>query len=125
MAKGKQKHQARLDAINLLGKDLARRASRACELCESRDDCRAHDLEPEKKPELDHLILLCGSCRDLVGRPGQRPAEHMRFVANHCWSEILPVQRMVQQLLQPLSEDWAGEALENLAMMRTSQEEGL
>ena len=121
MAKGKQKHQARLDAINLLGKDLARRAGRACELCSSRDDCRTHDLEPDKKPELDHLLLLCGACRDLVDRPGQRPADHMRFVANHCWSDVRPVQRIVQQLLAPLTEDWAREALEHLAMMQQSQ----
>ena len=117
MAKGKQKHQARLDAVNLLGKDLARRACRACELCESREDCRIHDLEPEKKPELDHLVLLCGSCRDHLLRPGQVPADHLRFVANHCWTECVPLRRVVLQLLEPLSDDWAREAVEQAQMM--------
>ena len=121
MAKGRQKHQARLDAINQLGKDLARRAGRACELCSSREGCRTYDLEPEKKPELSTLILLCASCTDRVERPGQTPPDHLRFVANHCWSDVAPVQTMVQRLLEPIrSEDWAGEALENLAMMQQS-----
>jgi protein PhnA len=122
LAKGLQKHRARLDAINLMGKDLARRAGRACELCEERNDCRAYDLEPEKTPEMDHLILLCSGCRELMDRPGQRPADHMRFVANQCWSDVVPVQTAVRRLLEPLSEDWAREALDNLAMIQSSQE---
>ena len=120
MAKGLQKHQARLDAINRLGKDLARRAGRACELCQERNDCRAYDLEPERPPNLDQLILLCASCRDLLDRPGQTPADHMRFVANHCWSDVPPLQATVERLLKPLAVDWAQEALENLAMMQGS-----
>ena len=118
MAKGKEKHQRRLDAINLLGKDLARRAGRSCELCDEREGCRPYDLEPDKAPELEHLILLCGSCRELMDRPGQKPADHMRFLANHCWSDRVPVQAAVQRLLEPLQTDWATEALDNLAMMR-------
>lgn len=118
MAKGKEKHQRRLDAINLLGKDLARRAGRSCELCDEREGCRPYDLEPDKAPELEHLILLCGSCRELMDRPGQKPADHMRFLANHCWSDLVPVQAAVQRLLEPLQTDWATEALDNLAMMR-------
>ena len=118
MAKGKEKHQRRLDAINLLGKDLARRAGRSCELCDERAGCRPYDLEPDKEPELERLILLCGSCRELMDRPGQTPADHMRFLANHCWSDRVPVQAAVQRLLEPLQTDWATEALDNLAMMR-------
>ena len=118
MAKGKEKHQRRLDAINLLGKDLARRAGRSCELCDEREGCRPYDLEPDKAPELEHLILLCGSCRELMDRPGQKPADHMRFLANHCWSDLVPAQAAVQRLLEPLQTDWATEALDNLAMMR-------
>jgi len=120
MAKGLHKHQARLGAINLLGKDLARRARRACELCQERNDCRPYDLEPDRTPQLDQLILLCASCRDLLDRPGQTPADHMRFVANHCWSDLPPVQTAVKRLLKPLNEDWAKEALDNLAMMQGS-----
>lgn len=120
MAKGLHNHKARLGAINRLGKDLARRAGRACELCQERNDCRAYDLEPERPPHLDQLILLCASCRDLLDRPGQTPADHMRFVANHCWSDVRPLQTTVERLLKPLNVNWAQEALEHLALMQES-----
>ena len=120
MAKGLQKHQERLGAINLLGKDLARRAGRACELCQEHNDCRPYDLDPDRPPRLDRLILLCAPCRRLLDRPGQTPADHMRFVANHCWSDLKPVQTAVERLLKPIDEDWAQEALDNLAMMQGS-----
>jgi protein PhnA len=121
MAKGKQKHKAHVDAVNLLGKDLARRAGRSCELCDKRDDCRAHETNPDKAPELDTLLLLCASCRELLARPGKVPSNHLRFVANHCWTDLAPLRQIVVQLLEPLSDDWAQEAMEQLQMMAVSE----
>jgi len=120
MAKGYQKHHARLDAITLLGKDLARRAGRACELCESRDDCRPFDTDADAAPSLDTLTLLCGGCRDLLGRAGKVPPDHLRFVAAHAWTDRAALRHVVLTLLEPLSEDWAREAVENVQMMASS-----
>jgi protein PhnA len=120
MAKGYQKHQARLDAISLLGKDLARRAGRNCELCEGGSDCRPFDTKPESPPSLDTLTLLCGRCRDLLDAPGSVPADHLRFVANHAWTDRAGLRHLVLTLLEPLSDDWARDAVENAKMMASS-----
>ena len=52
-----------------------------------------------------------------LDRPGQRPDDHMRFVANHCWTDCLPLRRVVLQLLEPLNADWARDAVEQAKMM--------
>mgnify|MGYP005661587691 CR=1 FL=1 len=117
MAKGRDKHHARLNEINLLGKDLARRAGRACELCEARDDCRPHDLEPDADPTLDTLVLCCAPCRTLVARPKARPAEQLRFLENRVWTDVAPVRRLVVEVLEQVDEPWAAEAIANAAMM--------
>ena len=117
MAKGKQKAQARIAAVNLLGKDLARRACRACELCESREDCRPYDFAPDDEPTLDTLLLACGRCRDRLDRPGQTPPDHLRDVANHCWTDSPPLRQAVLTLLEPIQEDWARDAVEQAKMM--------
>ena len=48
MAKGRDKHQAYLDALNLLGKTL-RGAQSKCELLGENDDLRTYDLSGGEK----------------------------------------------------------------------------
>ena len=111
MAKGKQKHQARLDAINLLGKDLARRASQRCELCEGKEDLRPYDTAPDDEPSFDTIALFCSRCRGLAA--GEEADEAtLRFLENAIWSDIPAVGATAVRLLKTVDAGWARSALE-------------
>lgn len=109
MASGKQKHQDRLDAIALQGKDLARRARRTCELCEDRGELRPYDLDPEAEPSLDTLVLLCVRCREVADGRVDDPRT-LRFMETAIWSEVEPVAGLARRLIQRVDADWARQA---------------
>ncbi len=111
LAKGKQKHQARLDAIQLLGKDLARRAGRKCEFCEGKADLRPYDAMPDDEPTLDGLALLCDRCRAVAdGRPDD--AQTLRFLEGSVWSDVPAVAKVTKSILRRLDASWARSTLE-------------
>ena len=64
MAGGYEKNKQRIEALQLFGKDLARRANRKCEICEA----AGVRLDPwevppaETEPDIDSTLLLCGRC---------------------------------------------------------------
>lgn len=113
MAKGKEKHQARLAAIALLGKDLARRAKRSCELCEGKGDIRPYDTDPENEPTMDTIALLCERCRAVAdGRDD--PPETLRFLEGAIWSPFGGVAVTARAVLKRVDADWGRAALEML-----------
>lgn len=111
MARGFDKHQERLDEIARLGKDLARRAGRKCELCEGTDELRTHDTAPDDEPSFDTLLLLCARCRDLVGGAAQDPRT-LRFLEGSVWSEVPIVASTARELLRGVDAEWARATLE-------------
>ncbi|MEM9188032.1 MAG: hypothetical protein AAGF12_02560 [Myxococcota bacterium] len=114
MAKGRERHQARIDAINLLGKDLARRARRKCELCESGGELRPFDTAPDDEPSLDTLVLLCNRCRGLA-EGGTAPAAELRFLEVAIWSEVPPIASTAKRVIANVDADWARAALEMIS----------
>ena len=111
MAKGKQKHQARLDEIAFWGKDLARRAKRKCELCAGTDLLRTYDADPDVTPSLDSLALLCQRCRDVLqGSPAD--SRTLRYLETAIWNEEPILASMAKTMLAKVDADWAREALE-------------
>ena len=65
MAKGLKQHKEHQQAISLLGKDLARRAKRKCELCGSGQVAlETYELTPSNEPALSNCLLICHSCKD-------------------------------------------------------------
>lgn len=110
MSKGKAKHQARLDAIQFFGKDLARRASRRCELCEENDDLRIHDTDLEVEPEMETLALLCARCRAVLEGRKDDP-ETLRFLEGAIWSDQAPIGALAKEMIRAVDADWAREAL--------------
>ena len=106
MAKGYDKHRARLDAIALLGKDLARRARRTCELCQGADDLRPYDLAPNDAPALDTLVLLCARCRAVADGRRDDPRT-LRFLEGAVWSEEEVVNKLARTILATVDADWA------------------
>ena len=113
VAKGKEKHQARLQAIQLLGKDLARRARRKCELCETAGELRTHDLAPDDEPALGSVVLLCERCRELAAGQAQ-DARTLRFLEGAVWNEEPAVAGLARTLLGDVDADWARDTLEML-----------
>ncbi len=122
MAKGRDKHDAYLDALNGLGKDLARRARSKCELSEESGPLQIFDLEgPKVEPSLDHVVMVCPLVFDhLEGR--QLKSETLHYLQTAVWSEITPVRRAAVRILEQIDEPWAEEAIENAKMIDGTQE---
>lgn len=113
MAKGYDKHRARQDAVALLGKDLARRARRKCELCEDADDLRPHDTAPSDEPSLQTLALLCSRCRAVATGRRDDPRT-MRFLEGSVWSEVEVVAQLARTILADVDASWARDTLDML-----------
>lgn len=111
VARGLDKHKARLDEIASFGKDLARRAQRKCELCEESDDLRPHDTEPDQEPSLDTLVLLCSRCREVTGGRDD-DARTLRFLEGAVWSEVPVVASVARAMLVRVDASWARDTLE-------------
>lgn len=113
MAKGKEKHEARLREISLLGKDLARRAKQKCELCAGKGDLRPHDTAPDAAPTLDTIALFCADCRARAGGRDDAEAE-LRFLENAIWSDVPAVSGTARAILERVDAGWARAALDML-----------
>lgn len=117
MAKGHELHQARVMALQGLGKDLARRAKSKCELT-GEGGIRLHPYEvppvPDE-PDLDRTILVSDVCLEALNRPATLAGQQWRCLVETIWSEIPAVQVVAWRMLQELGkrEDWAREALED------------
>ena len=113
MAKGLDKHRARLDAINLLGKDLARRAGRKCEWCEESGSLKPLDLAPDAEPDMDTLVMLCERCTAVAGGRKDDPRT-LRFLEGAVWSDVEPVQSSARAALANVDAQWARDTMDML-----------
>ncbi len=119
MAKGKAEYEARQSALNLLGKDLARRAKSKCELCEEGGKALSvAEVPPAPKvPDIDCCVMICEDCSAAVSDPKRfRAGENWRVLTKTVWSDIPAVQVLAVRLMkrQSDSQSWAGEALDGL-----------
>ena len=119
MATGRDRHQARLDAVNALGKTLTRRAASVCELCGSDQDLRVVEVPPLlDEPDEERALLGCARCRELVdGGRLPREAAELRFIDTAVWADPVPVKLAAIRLLRALAEaevGWARETLDTL-----------
>ncbi len=117
MAKGKDKHQHRLDELNLLGKDLARRSHSQCELCgASGVKLLVHEVEPvPAMPDLEHALFACEVCKEQLDNPKRVDADHWRCLSSSVWSEVPAVQVQAVQMLVSLKDhDWAADLMDQL-----------
>ncbi|TNF29369.1 MAG: phnA protein [Deltaproteobacteria bacterium] len=117
MARGRDAHQARLGAVAALGKNLSRRASSRCELCEGDEDLRVMEVPPvDEDPDEDAAILACRLCREDIDSKKLYDLARLRFLETAMWSETAPAQVAAVRLLRRVAEreDWAREALDGL-----------
>ncbi|MEY4245562.1 MAG: hypothetical protein RLZZ245_3147 [Verrucomicrobiota bacterium] len=118
MGKGYDMHQARVSALQALGKDLARRAKSKCEITGAAGvPLRAYEVPPvSAEPELERILLLSEACHEVLESPKRLAGREWQCLAEVVWSESPAVQVVAWRMLQRLAqrEDWAREVLEEL-----------
>jgi len=111
MAKGDRLHKEHLDAVNLLGKSISKRAGFRCEWCEGSEGLRLWEYQPEQEPAPENLALLCDACRALyVSKSAD--AHQFRSVRNALWSDVPAIAEGAAIVLSRCKEPWAREAIE-------------
>ena len=111
MAKGYQANKERQDDISTLGKAIGKRAGFKCEWCESREDLRVWDSQPDASPVMETLALLCQRCRDWAD--GRNAASNeLRSIRNALWSNVPAIAEGAARVLAQCKEPWAREAIE-------------
>ena len=118
MAKGYDDNQARLEALSLLGKDLARRAKSKCELSgESGVPLKIYEVAPAPSaPDIDKCLLVSESVLGQIQRPQAIAGSAWRgILAGLIWSEFPAQQVMAHRLLNHIAkkEAWAKEVLDD------------
>lgn len=118
MGKGYEQHQARVTALQNLGKDLARRAKSKCELTgESGVPLRAYEIPPVGvDPDIDHTLLLSEACHEVLERPDKLSGRKWQCLSEAVWSEMPAVQVVAWRMLKCLAkrEDWARDAIDGV-----------
>ena len=118
MGKGFETHQARVTALQGLGKDLARRAKSKCELTgASGVPLRPYEVPPVgENPDIERTLLISEACHEVLERPDSLKGREWQCLAEVVWSEMPAVQVVAWRMLHKLAkrEDWAREVMEEL-----------
>ena len=118
MGKGYETHQARVLALQAIGKDLARRAKSKCELTGAAGVAlRPYEVPPvANEPDIDRTLLVSEACLALLENPKQLKGREWQCLAEIVWSEQAATQVVAWRMLNHLakSEDWAREVIEEV-----------
>jgi protein PhnA len=118
MAKGYELHQARMMALQGLGKDLARRAKSKCELTGAAGvPLWPYEVPPTgAEPDIERTLLVSEECLEMLEYPDRLAGRHWQCLAETVWSEMPAVQVVAWRMLWELAkrEDWAREVLEEV-----------
>ena len=115
MAKGLKKHQEHQQNLSLLGKDLARRSGRKCELCHAAGtSLTAVEVVHQTEPSLEACLFLCETCNEQLFQPKKRDENYLRCLNNSIWSETPLVQASAIYLLSQLKVQWAEDLVEQV-----------
>ena len=114
MTRGYDKHQERLQAVQRLGKDLARRAQRRCEWCETNESLGTYDTAPKEEPALEALMLLCARCRDIADEQLPSDLRTLRFLEGAVWNEEPIAASRAKAALRIIDTGWARDTLDML-----------
>ena len=118
MAKGYEINQARMLALQGMGKDLARRAKSKCELTGvSGVPLRSYEVPPvPADPDFNRTILISEACQQALDHPDTLAGQEWRCLAESVWSDLPVVQVAAWRMLRVLAtrEDWAASALDDV-----------
>ncbi|MGI1671507.1 MAG: phnA protein [Neptuniibacter sp.] len=126
MSKGHERHMERHHGLSLFGKDLVRRCSSHCELCDAQGvKLTIFEVPPVgSAPDFEHCLMLCETCLDQIQRPKLRDSNHWRCLNHSVWSSVPAVKVLAATMLHNLSENerWALELEEQLYLEPEEQE---
>jgi protein PhnA len=111
MTKGYQANKERQSDISAFGKAIGKRAGFKCEWCETKDDLRVWDYQPNASPSMETLALLCRHCREWANGKKAVPNE-LRSIRNALWSDVPAIAEGSARVLAQCKEPWAREAIE-------------
>ena len=111
MVKGYQANKERLKEVSNFGKTIGKRAGFKCEWCESKEDLRVWDYQPDLPPAMETLALLCQRCRDWADGRKADPKE-LRSIRSALWSNVPAVAESAAGVLAQCKEPWVREAIE-------------
>jgi protein PhnA len=118
MAKGYELHQARMMALQGMGKDLTRRAKSKCEITgASGVPLKPYEVPPVgEDPDIDRTLLVSEECLEMLEHPNRLAGRAWQCLAEVVWSEMPAVQVVAWRMLRELAkrEDWARETLEEV-----------
>lgn len=115
MARGHERHHSH-HGLSIYGKELIRRCSAHCEMCDAQG-VKLHIFEVPPIPteaDLGHCIMICQTCLDQIEHPKKTDPHHWRCLTRSMWSTVPAVKVTALAMLQRISrkEDWATELLE-------------
>lgn len=115
MGKGYETHQARVMALQGIGKDLARRAKSKCELTGAAGvPLRPYEVPPVGgAPEIGRTLLVSEACHEVLEHPKRLAGRAWQCLAETVWSELPATQVVAWRMLNQLAkrEDWAREVI--------------
>ena len=117
MAKGRDRHQARLETLNWFGRNLARRSGSACELCAATGvKLSTWEVAPiPEEPDIDKCVFICETCQTQLENPKRVDTHHWMCLYTSAWSEVPAVQVVAVRKLHTLTnESWATDLLDQL-----------
>jgi protein PhnA len=118
MAKGYELHQARMMALQAMGKDLARRAKSKCEITGVAGvSLWPYEVPPVgEEPDIERTLLISGECHEMLDHPERLAGRIWQCLAESVWSEMPAVQVVSWRMLNELAkrEDWAREVLDEV-----------
>lgn len=118
MGKGYDIHQSRIMALQLIGKDLARRAKSKCELTGAAGvKLLPYEIPPvSAEPDIERTLLVSEACHEVLENPKRLAGRQWNCLAEVVWSEMPAVQVVAWRMLSRLAqrEDWAREVIEEV-----------
>ena len=79
--------------------------------CESKEDLRVWDYQPEAELDMATLALLCRRCRDLADGV-KADSNELRSIRNALWSDVPAIAEGAARVLARCKETWVREAIE-------------
>jgi protein PhnA len=118
MSKAHERYLERHHGLSLYGKDLVRRSSSHCELCDAHGvKLSIFEVPPIPiEPDLNYCTMICDLCLDQIKRPKIRDNNHWRCLNRTIWSEVPAVKILAVAMLKKIAEQerWAVELQEQL-----------
>ncbi|WP_027856239.1 PhnA protein [Marinobacterium jannaschii] len=119
MARGHSRHGAHHN-LNHFGKELVRRCSAHCELCDAQGvKLKIYEVPPiPADAMLDHCIMICETCYEQIEKPKRLDADHWRCLYNSIWNDTPAVKVAALAMLDQVAEReaWAAELREQAYM---------